>query len=364
MKRLIFLLLGAAPGLAAAQVPQDLYAHGVAARMSGDNNRAVILLEQVVADDNGNADAQLQLGLALLNLGRLDEAEAAFRRTLAIAPDYADARIGIARVEQRRGRIDAAVSELNMIGSDNSEASVLRQQLRQHTDIQRWRLDFDGGYSWLEGSQPDWQEVAMRLAYRASAASTVSGGLEIARRFEVTDVYGELRVDNRFRPGLDGYVLLGATPNSDFRPQWHLGAGGAVRVRNGGSATVLTLDARQARYNDGDIQTLNPGIDQYLAKGKIWVGARWINIFDENGKHRAGWLLRGDALATPDLRLFVGAANAPDISEGIVIDTFSLFGGLAYDLNERTNLRMSLAHEDRETGSDRLQVSLGAGWKF
>jgi hypothetical protein len=94
------------------------------------------------------------------------------------------------------------------------------------------------------------------------------------------------------------------------------------------------------------------------------VTARWINIFDENGRHQAGGLLRGDFLATDRLRLFAGAADAPDTSEGVVIDTFSLFGGLSYDLNDRITTRLSIAHENRETGADRLQVGLGLGTRF
>jgi hypothetical protein len=48
----------------------------------------------------------------------------------------------------------------------------------------------------------------------------------------------------------------------------------------------------------------------------------------------------------------------------VVVDTFSLFGGISYDLGERSTLRLSVAHEDRARGADRLQVGLGLGWRF
>jgi YaiO family outer membrane protein len=127
---------------------------------------------------------------------------------------------------------------------------------------------------------------------------------------------------------------------------------------------LLTLDVRQARYRIGDIQTLNPGVDQYLANGRLWIGARWINIFDQDGRHHSGWLVRGDMLATERLRLFAGAADAPDTSEGFVTEVSSLFGGFAYDVNERFTVRASVAHDDRDTGADRLQFGLGAGIRF
>jgi len=124
------------------------------------------------------------------------------------------------------------------------------------------------------------------------------------------------------------------------------------------------LDARQAHYRAGDIQTVAPGIEQYVADGRAWITGRWINIFDETGKHRSGWLARGDVMANDRLRLFAGAADAPDVSEGVVVDTFSLFGGISYDLDERSTLRLSVAHEDRARGSDRVQLGLGLGWRF
>ena len=126
----------------------------------------------------------------------------------------------------------------------------------------------------------------------------------------------------------------------------------------------LTLDGRQARYRAGDIQTLNPGIEQYLADGRVWLTGRWINIFDENGSRQSGWFVRGDVQVSPKIRLFAGASDAPDTSEGVVVETFNLFGGLVLDVGTGRTLRLSLAHEDRETGADRLQIGLGMGVRF
>lgn len=365
MNRAIFAalaLLWTAP--ATAQGGDEAYRQGVAARLAGDPAKAAELLAEVTTAEPDNADAQLQLGLALLALDRLDEAEAAFRRTLTIAPDYADARIGLGRAAQRRGDFRRGLAELEPVETGNAEARLLRRQLTAASaDEAEWRLDLDASHSTLTGNQPDWREGSLRLSYKASPRTTISGGAEVARRFGLTDTYGEIRIDRRFSPGASGYIFLGATPNADFRPEWQLGIGGAARVRQGRDSTVLTFDARQAEYGGGDIQTLTPGVEQYFADGRAWLSARWINIFDEDGDRHGGWLGRGDVMATPRFRLFAGAADAPDISEGIVTDTFSLFGGFAYDLTDRLAVRASLTHEDRET-YDRLQFGLGAGWKF
>ena len=354
-------LVSAAPPEAPAPAPT--YEAGVAARLAGDHARAVQILREVVARDPANSDAQVQLGLALLATGDLDAAEAAFRRTLELAPAYDDARIGLARIAQRRGDTNGALAALEPVNPANQDAAGLRTRLSGPAAT-RWQLDLDGGYAALDGGQPDWKEGNVRLRYQLTEDTALSGSAEIANRFNRTDAYLEARVDHRVADGTSLYLSAGGTPDADFRPGWQVGAGGSTRVRDGDNATVLTLDARQARYRAGDIQTLTPGIGQYLAGGRAWVSARWINTFDENGKHSSGWLARGDVLATEQLRLFAGLADAPDVSEGVVVDTFSLFGGVSYDLDERRTLRLSVAREDRASGSDRLQFGLGMGWRF
>jgi YaiO family outer membrane protein len=362
----------AAPLPAAAQVPAqasaDPYSEAVSARRAGDPARAAALLRQLIVSEPENADAHLQLGYSLLALGRLDEAEASFRQTLALAPDYADARIGLARVAQRRGDRQGALALLEPVDPANREAGELRDALGRGGGSDaplpsRARVDLDVSYSFLDGPAPDWREASLQANVPLGERSAATALVEVSERFDRTDVYGELRLDRRIGANAGFYFSLGATPDADFRPEWQIGGGGFARLRGGRNATVLTLDARQARYASGDIQTLNPGVEQYIG-GRFWLTGRWINIFDEDGDHQAGWLLRGDWLATDRLRLFAGAADAPDTSEGLVIDTFSLFGGLSYDVTDRIIARLSVAQEDRETGSDRLQVGLGVGTRF
>lgn len=347
---------------AAAQSP-DAYSQAVAARQAGDPATAVRLLEPLVAAEPTNADAQLQLGLAYLALERLAEAEAAFDRTLAIAPDYADARIGLARVAQRRGDRAGALSRIAPLDAADPEVAALRAQLEDAQEA-RWRFDLDASISTLEGGQRDWHEVAADLGYRLTRATAIGGRVEVLDRFGLTDVYGEARIDHRLNARTAIYATLGGTPDADFRPEWQIGIGGSLRVRDGGEATVLTIDARQARYAVGDIQTVSPGIEQYLFDGRFWATARWINIFDESGTHRSGYSLRGDALMGRRVRLFAGLSDAPDPDQGVVIDTFGIFGGASVDIGKGTTVRASVAHEDRSPGSDRLQFALGLGWRF
>jgi len=349
--------------LQAQSNPEETYRQAVAARQQGDPQRAVDLLVPLVASDPAHSDAQVQLGYALLQLDRPDEAERAFRAALAVAPDYADARLGLAHIAQRRGDRASALRELAPVDASNSEAQALRTQLAGAAGT-RWSLDLDGSYSVLDGVQPDWREGALQLRYRASDVTAVAARIEVASRFNATDVYGEIGVEQALSDRARVYLTLGGTPDADFRPRYQIGAGGSFRISDVGHATVLTLDARQAEFAAGDVQTISPGIEQYLAGGRIWLTARWINLFDEDGDHQSGYLIRADGQATDRLRLFAGLSDAPDTSEGLVVDTRSYFGGASYDLDAHTSLRLSVAHEDRETGADRTQLGLGLGLRF
>ncbi len=351
-----------APAQAGAS-SEEAYRAAVQARLAGNVERAVVLLEGIVAADPRNADAQVQLGLAQLAGGRLDAAEKAFRAALAVAPAYADARIGLARVAQRRGDTAGALRELQLVDTANEEAAALRSQLASEPVPSRWQLDLEGSYSTLTGPQVDWKEAAAALRYRFDESTALGGRIEYARRFGIDDVYGEVSAEGSIAPGIRGYVTFGATIDPDFRPKWQVGAGGSARLHGGAYATVLTLDARQARFAVGDVQSVAPGIEQYVG-GRFWVTGRWINLFDERGTRRSGFLVRGDLLPIDPLRLFVGYGEAPDTDEGRVVDVQSVFGGVSYDLDPRTTLRLSLAHEDRATGSDRTQFGLGLGLRF
>lgn len=347
-----------------AQPAADPYEQAVAARLAGRHAEAVRLLEPIVAANPANADAQVQLGYATLALGRLDAAETAFEAALAVAPDYADARLGLARIAQRRGDRAGALAALEPIGPGNAEADALRAQIAADPAALHWSFDSDASYSFLDGPAPDWKEVDFQLRYSANERTAAAARVEIANRFDNTDVYLEGLVDQKLGDGVRGYLLLGGTPHADFRPQWQIGAGGSVRVTGGGNATVLTLDLRHAEFVTGNVQTVNPGIEQYLADGRVWITARWINVFDDFSGHQSGYLLRGDVQASDGVRLFAGFSNAPDTEQGVVIDTRSYFGGAVFDLGGNLTGRISASFEDTEVGADRTQVGIGLGWRF
>jgi YaiO family outer membrane protein len=348
---------------ARAQTAEEDYRAGVAARLAGHSLEALVRLTRAAEAEPVNADVRLQIAFAYLAEGLLDQAESAFKKTLELAPEYADARFGLALVAQRRDNSHAALADLAAIAPGHVEADALRQLLEAQIAVsaRRWRVDLDGGYSQISG-QPDWQSTSLGIQHQVGGSITAAASVEWTRRFERSDTYGEGRVDYRFSPGGNVYLLFGGTPGADHRPTCQLGTGVAARIHAGPYATVLRLDLRQADYPAGAVQTVTPGIEQYLT-GRAWITAQWINVWDSS-RHESGWLVRGDFMPTARLRLFAGAARAPDLEQGTVIYTSSLFGGLSIDVNARLTLRASLAHDNPAASPGRTSAALGIGYRF
>ena len=68
-------------------------------------------------------------------------------------------------------------------------------------------------------------------------------------------------------------------------------------------------------------------------------------------------------VATDRLRLFAGYADAPEISEGTIVDTETVFGGLAFDWTESLTINASYAHERRDA-FDRDTFGVGLSVRF
>lgn len=351
-----------AAGLMQPAPESNAYRQGVLAREAGHPAAAVRLLEQWLGERPNDADARLHYGYALLDLGRTADAEAAFRRVLAQAPDYADARIGLARVEQRRGKPGRALAWLDPLPADNADAGAVRAQLAKPVSP-RWSLDVGAAVTAVGRRQPDWREASGQFSYRFSEQASLSGRIEDSRRFGMHDTYGEGQVVRRFSTALSAYLLAGGTPHADYRPRWQIGGGISALIRAGADATVLAFDLREARYGAGRIATLQPSIEQHVLGGKAWVTGRTIILIDGRQVH-VGALGRIDLQASPTLRVFAGAADSPDTSAGVVTRVTSLFGGIEAALGPRQLLRLSLAQTNQQVGASRTEFALGAGLRF
>jgi YaiO family outer membrane protein len=385
-----------------AQSAAELYRQGVEARLEQRFEEATEALLKAAELQPDNADIFVQLGFSQLGAGALDAAAASFTRALDLAPDYHDARYGLALVAFRRGNLDEARRLTGLVVEaqpDNQEAldlsgsidaaiaasqspatrsppppSVLAAEVANEAPSpeeapareRKWRLDVGSEYSALTAGRGSWTDSIASLAYRLSAATTLSGAVRVATRPAGTDVQIQTRIDHAFNPRFSSYGSLAATPAANFLASYSLGAGAswrAIERSNGLGPIFVTVDARHDFYPASGVTTIAPGLQVFLFSERLGLSGRWIFSTDHAGATTSGYMVRLDATATDRLRIFAGYADAPEISAGAVVATRTVFGGLSFDVTEALALRANVAHETR-AAFDRTSFGLGLTRRF
>lgn len=313
--------------LYAQQQPSD-YDVAVKARLEGDATTAVSLLDRWIAVHPQDSDALVQRGYAHLALGHEGLAEKDFRAALVIASDYEDARAGLAVIAERRG------------------------------ETSRTFLVAGGSFSDLEAGRRDWWEASLAGEAPISRQAALGGRATWYRRFGLEDVELEGRVSAHPTENLWLRASIGGAPSADFRPQVAIGAGADLRVSEGMSATILSLDAAWQRFPLQEVVSVTPGITQYFGEGRWWATVRGIGIIPQGGDLELGALGRIDYAPAERQRFFIGAVNGPDTDLGIVTRVTSAFAGAEFPLNERWSLMPSVAKEWRDNGADRTEVRI------
>lgn len=164
-----------------------------------------LALEAGSAIPEQSAWAEVQHGGLLLAAGRVDRAEAAYRRALTLAPAYVHARAGLARIDAARGRFAAAARRLEgvvavlpapeyaiLLADVWSRAGVPRRAARAYatvgaleqllaaggvrTELQTALFDLDRGHDLASALQR--ARAAYAAAPSVAAADAVAWGLE------------------------------------------------------------------------------------------------------------------------------------------------------------------------------------------
>jgi len=81
---------------------------GVALQLQGKDS--LLALQKATEHLPNDAEAHSNMGNTLLDMGRLDEAEASYRRALKIKPDFAEAHSNLGNILKELGRLDEAVT--------------------------------------------------------------------------------------------------------------------------------------------------------------------------------------------------------------------------------------------------------------
>ena len=111
----------------------DLLAYGFFQSVLGRTDKAIATAKEAQAGDPLNADAFANEASAQFSAGRLSQAEAGYRRALALVPNQLRARAFLGGVLSAMGKFDEAASELKKLPADNlfklvSEAIMFERQ--------------------------------------------------------------------------------------------------------------------------------------------------------------------------------------------------------------------------------------------
>lgn len=332
---------------------------------TADLAQARTQIDAVLATAPRNSEALLldaRIALLERDYGR---AEQGFAAVVAAEPTNAEALVGLGDVRRARGDETGARQVYGQAlvlepGSDDIEARLAAPPLR------KWRLDLGSEVSDLSAGRGTWTDSGVGLSYRLNPETTLGARMRLATRFGETDLQLEGRVDHAFTPSLSVYGTLAGTPDADFLADLSFGAGASWRAfeENGPIGPVLLgLDTRYDVFGTADIATISPWLQVYLLDERLALTARWIHAEDDASARSDGYLLRADFTLTDRLGAFAGYSNAPEISDGLLIDTRTVFGGLSFAVTDDLTLRASYAHEQRAT-FDRDTFGFGLSVQF
>lgn len=328
MRHLILVVLAVFGAPLSAQQPPSDYEAAVTARRAGDLAGSLVLLDRWIADHPQDSDALVQRGYVHLASGDRKKAERDFRAALAIAPAYEDARKGLALIDDRE---NTAPPGFVIAG---------------------------GSFSDLNRGASDWWEASLAAEVPVSREVSLGGRAAWYRRFGIEDVEIEGRIAAHPSDNLWLRASIGGTPSADFRPELALSAGADLRITEGPTATVLSLDSAWQRFPLQDVVSITPGMTQYFAGGQWWATVRGIGIVPSGDSLEVGVLGRLDYAPDERHRFFAGAVNGPDTDLGIVTRVTSVFAGAELPLGKRWLILPSLAREWREVGADRTEVRI------
>ncbi|MGX5831733.1 YaiO family outer membrane beta-barrel protein [Mesorhizobium sp. 43Arga] len=331
----------------------------------GDVPGARALVDGVLASSPDNVEAlDLDARIAVLEAD-YTRAGQSFQRVLAIDPRNAEALVGIGDVRRAQGDDDAARQAYREALAIEPGSSDIEQRLAVPPP-RKWRLDLGTEVSDLTNGLGDWTDSSAGLAYRLSPRTTISGRTRVATRFGRTDVQIEGRIDEAFSPAFSAYALAAATPDADFLARYSIGAGASLQLMAAAKAfgpLSLNIDTLYDNFTDTNVTSVSPWVQGYIFDGRLGLSARWVHAADNIGTRADGYVLRADLAMTQRFNLFGGYADAPEISDGTLVPTRTVFGGISWDVNDPLTLRASIAHEQRPT-FDRSTFGLGLTARF
>lgn len=363
------------PALAlAAEGLADPYAKAMALKEDGRHAEAVQVLETLLTKQPGHRKALFQSATMLAWQNRYDEAEARYRKGLALYPEDPDLRLGLARLQYWRGEHSASLSGLDALLGErphDAEALALRADVLRAAASpasRAWRVD--AGLTWHtftgdDGGRDDETDAFAQLG-RRWARGALAGGVERLERFGSVDVRGNLQAwyDLASEWHLD--VLVMHAPDADVQADWQYGVGLAWDV-----AEDWTISGRWSR---SDYQERDDQPAQIIDTGALGAIRRWGGSWSAGVEARvsrsegqdpaAVGLLRIDRIPSGDLGGYLLLAHGEeDIPPEDRVRVTTIAGGLGIDLDAAATLYLDGTFEDREE-YERWALGLRATFRF
>jgi len=317
-----------------------------AARLGGDHNSARCTLDRALARDPRSADAWVERGFLFSVTGQPAEAHEAFVRALEIAPNYEDAKLGLAQLAYRSGDLPTARVWLGRVGAERAQDQDFRALRRAidaaETPQATWRWDAFAAYSELSNGLAPWREASVAVG-RRSGRSSAGLAVERVQRFGLNDTYGEARVSRRFAHGVWG-AAFGGSGDPVFKPAAAIRIEYATPESRGTSVeTALTL----ARYRAGRVDTFFLRARRQVA-GPLQLNALGVLVRDETGDLRPGYGLGGAWQAHRRLLADASWVDAAESSEGVTIDVRAITLGITAAFGDDFRVRIGVMREERD----------------
>ena len=292
-------------------------------------------------------------------------AEERFLVILKREPDNSEALVGLGDAQRARGDDRAARTSYGKALALEPASADIQQRLNQPSP-KKWRADIGAEVSDLTGGRSSWTDNSFGLSYALQPQTILGARARIATRHGQTDTQIEARIDHAFSQDFSAYGILAATPDADFLARHSFGGGASWRAYAAAGPSgplLLTLDGRHDVFDDTAVTTFSPAAQYFFFDEKLGLQVRWIHSFNDEGSSANGYAIRADLAATDRLRLTAGYSDAPEISEGALVDTRTVFTGVSFDLSDTLTLRANYAHEHRAT-FDRSIFGLGVAVRF
>ncbi|OCG00695.1 YaiO family outer membrane beta-barrel protein [Gilliamella sp. wkB308] len=365
---------------------EQLLNESIEAKKTQNFKLAAQKLESALLLSPTNSDILVQLGFNYYALKNLDQAKQAFQKALVLAPNYVDAQYGLVSVVLAQNIDNPSEAELllNHYLKQSPNDTQLLTLKKTITDIKKsihyWTLNVAGTHSHLTKSYADWNEMEFALSYKLSKTSTITGHVAQSHRFNMNDQ----RIGTTFWHTLNdrayGYLSGFTATSKKFFARYTLASGADYvllpSTNDYLNSLHITLDLKFDHYNDGNIKSITPGIEQYFLNDRLSIAGKWYNTYDQDNNHTNGFLIKLTASPTEKWHLFIGYSNAQETSDRSnrynhsLIKAKAHFVGLTYDISNRFSLQFNYTAEGRKDTNrnrnlyNKKTVGCGIKWTF